>query len=97
VISVAPDARAPLTVPRESAQKQFPQFYQTARSILDFRLAIFDLLCDFADARAPDAKDGVAFLQIAARMKVAWPRRIDIDDFLNGRRSIAHHERSATV
>jgi hypothetical protein len=65
-----------------------------ALSILDFRLAIFDLRGVFADpqAHAHDAKDAVACFQVTGRIKVARPGKIDIDDFLDRGGTIAHDE-----
>ena len=65
-----------------------------ALSISDFRLAIFNLGRGFAhsQAHAHDAKDAVACFQITGRIEMARPGKIDIDDFLDRRRTIAHDE-----
>ena len=57
-------------------------------------MAIFDLRRGFADpqAHAHDAKDAVACFQITGRIEVAWPGKIDIDDFLDCGGTIAHDE-----
>jgi hypothetical protein len=54
----------------------------------------FDLRRGFADAQAHghDAKDPVAFLEVAGRIEVARPGKIDIDDFLDRGGTIAHDE-----
>jgi hypothetical protein len=65
-----------------------------ALSILDFRLAIFDLRGGFAhpQAHAHDAKDAVACFQVTGRTEVARPGKIDIDYFLDRGGTIAHDE-----
>jgi len=57
-------------------------------------LATFDLRRGFADPQAHphDVKDEVAFFQIAGRIEVAGPGKIDIDDFLYRGGTIAHDE-----
>jgi hypothetical protein len=57
-------------------------------------LEIFDLRRGFADPQADphDAKDPVAFFQIAGRIEAARPGKIDIDDFLGSGGKIAHDE-----
>jgi len=61
---------------------------------LDFGLEIFDLRRGFADPQAHphEAKDPVALFQIAGRIEVARPGKIDIDDFLDSGGTIAHDE-----
>ncbi|PYL09813.1 MAG: hypothetical protein DME33_02960 [Verrucomicrobia bacterium] len=50
-----------------------------------------------AQAHARDEEDAVAFFQVTWRIEVARPGKIDIDDFLDGRRSISQDQRSTTV
>jgi hypothetical protein len=63
-----------------------------ALSIFDWRFSI--LRGGFADpqAHAHDAKDAVAFLEVAGRIQVAPPGKIDVDDFLDRGGTIAHGE-----
>src|SRR5438876_6513665 len=61
-------------------------------SIFDRQFSTYTAVFTYAQGHAHHPENTVAFYQVTGRIEIARAREIDIDDFLNRRRTIAHHQ-----